>query len=296
MEQPVFRKTRIAPTPSGYLHVGNVLSFAVAAALARKVNATILLRIDDLDGARIRRPYVEDIFDTLHYLGIPWDEGPRDYHQYEKEYSQRHRLESYRSALQALKDEGQLFACNCSRTQTAALHKNGIYTDVCRHRNIPLEEDNVSWRLRTDEEKELAVPVFPDALIKTTLPLSMTDFVVRKKDGCPAYQLASVVDDHYFGIDLVVRGEDLWPSTIAQHYLSGLIPGNTFRHAVCYHHPLLTDAGNRKLSKSAGATSIKFLREEGKKPADIYSMIAVMLGYRESVKDFEALLRILLSS
>ncbi len=91
-----FKKTRIAPTPSGFLHLGNVLSFSITAALARKTGAAILLRIDDLDRGRVTTPYVQDIFDTLNYLGIPWDEGPRNYEEYQWEYSQVYRLDSYR--------------------------------------------------------------------------------------------------------------------------------------------------------------------------------------------------------
>ena len=98
-KMPTFQKTRIAPTPSGYLHLGNVLSFALTAALARRAGAAILLRIDDLDRERVSRDYVEDIFETLRFLGIPWDEGPRDFSEYERVWSQLHRLRLYREAL-----------------------------------------------------------------------------------------------------------------------------------------------------------------------------------------------------
>ena len=114
-------------------------------------------------------------------------------------------------------------------------------------------------------------------------------FVIRKKDGFPAYQLTSIVDDHHFGVDLIVRGEDLWPSTIAQNYLSGLLPGNTFRHAASYHHLLLKETADRKLSKSAGSTSIQFLRKEGKQRKDIYTMIAEVLGRTAPVSEFKEL-------
>src|SRR5579863_6846848 len=106
-----FDKTRIAPTPSGFLHLGNVLSFAITAAIAEKTGAKILLRIDDLDRDRVNREYVEDIFDTLNFLQIPWDEGPRNYKEYESEYSQLYRMDLYQVALQQLKDSGQVFAC-----------------------------------------------------------------------------------------------------------------------------------------------------------------------------------------
>jgi glutamyl/glutaminyl-tRNA synthetase len=108
-----FSKTRIAPTPSGFLHMGNVLSFALTAALARQFNARILLRIDDLDQQRVDRKYVQDIFDTLHYLEIPWEEGPRDYEEYRREYSQLHRLGLYQQALETLRASGRLLPCTC---------------------------------------------------------------------------------------------------------------------------------------------------------------------------------------
>ncbi|HEU4551771.1 MAG TPA: glutamate--tRNA ligase family protein [Chitinophaga sp.] len=296
---PTFHKTRIAPTPSGFLHVGNVLSFAITAALARKTSARILLRIDDIDRARITPQYVHDIFDTLHYLNIPWNEGPENYTQYEQEYSQLHRMPLYNKALQQLREGGHVFACECSRAQVLAASPDGAYPGTCREKGIPLDKENVSWRLRTDTGKEITFKTLQATnsgmlhTVTATLPANMHDFIVRKKDGFPAYQLTSVVDDDHFGIDLVVRGADLWPSTIAQHYLAALIPGNTFQYSTSYHHPLLLETPDRKLSKSAGATSIQFLRKEGKQPADIYTIIARMLGYEQPVKNFEDLLHLL---
>src|SRR3546814_5255566 len=91
------RKTPIAPTPSGFLHLGNVLSFSLTAGLAAKMNARIVLRIDDLDRERVRKRYVQDIFDTLDFLEISWHEGPANFGEYQREHSQLHRLDLYRS-------------------------------------------------------------------------------------------------------------------------------------------------------------------------------------------------------
>jgi len=286
-----FRKTRIAPTPSGFLHVGNILSFALTAAIARKTQARILLRIDDLDRDRATREYVEDIFNTLHFLEIPWDEGPRNYLEFETTYSQLHRMELYRQALEHLRESGQVFACNCSRTQIAAASADGIYPGTCRYKEIPLDEENVSWRLCTTGEEQVNVNTLSGQNIKAVLPPSMSSFVVRKRDGFPAYQLTSIIDDQYSGVDLVVRGEDLWPSTLAQLYLSSLLPGNSFQHCTFWHHPLLMGAGDKKLSKSAGDTSIQYLRKQGKTPADIFTGIAGMLGHQTPVADFQDLLQ-----
>ena len=103
-------KTRFAPTPSGFLHLGNVFSFVVAAALAACWKAHTLLRIDDMDRERVNPAYVQDIFDTLRFLNIPWDQGPVDVPDFELHFSQRHRLPIYRQALAELKEKGMLFA------------------------------------------------------------------------------------------------------------------------------------------------------------------------------------------
>jgi glutamyl-tRNA synthetase len=271
-EIPSFRKTRIAPTPSGYLHLGNVLSFALTAALARRApppKASIFLRIDDLDRERVSRDYVEDIFETLTFLGIPWDEGPRNFEEYQQMYSQVHRLELYRAALQQLREEGKLFACDCSRGTILRESPDGVYPGTCRNKKLSLDAEGCSWRIRTEGA------VLPEGI---ALPAEMTDFVVRKKDGFPAYQLTSVLDDLYYGVDLVVRGEDLWPSTLAQRWLAGQLGREEFGSIVFFHHPLLMAAGGDKLSKSAGATSVHYLRRQGLQPPDIYPMIVRMLG------------------
>src|SRR5690242_19755059 len=107
-----FLKTRIAPTPSGYLHLGNVFSFALTASLARKTGASTLLRIDDLDQQRIQPQYVQDIFDTLQFLDIPFDEGPKDIEEFDRSWSQLTRMPLYENALAQLKYSGQVFACH----------------------------------------------------------------------------------------------------------------------------------------------------------------------------------------
>lgn len=290
----IFKRTRIAPTPSGYLHLGNILSFALTAALARQTGTSILLRIDDLDRERADKRYIQDIFDTLNFLEIPWDEGPRNYTEYENDWSQIHRLPMYRDALQKLKDENVVFACTCSRAQIRQINADDTYPGTCRHKNIPLNAENVSWRLKTDEPATLNIKTFPYTIIEATLPPAMRHFVVRKKDGYPAYQLTSVLDDIYFGVDLIVRGQDLWASTLAQHYLSAKMSAHAFQDITFYHHPLLMASGNKKLSKSAGDTSIHYLRSQSKNPADIYSAIANMLGSNEPVKNWEELARLIM--
>ena len=280
-----YKKTRIAPTPSGFLHVGNILSFSLTAGLARHAGASVLLRIDDLDRERFSVDYLEDIFETLRFLGISWDEGPVGVEDFERNWSQMRRMRLYEEALGLLRESGAVFACTCSRSQLAGLQ--GGYPGTCEERRISLDADGVSWRLRTEG-----------------LAGEMRDFVVRKKDGFPAYQLTSLVDDLYFGVDLIVRGEDLRPSTLAQLWLAevlsaatlrdgasgeGVFARNVFRNARFYHHPLLVTAAGEKLSKSAGATSIQYLRQQGFTPADVYQLIARLLGFEGPVGDWEQL-------
>ncbi|HEY4335701.1 MAG TPA: glutamate--tRNA ligase family protein [Puia sp.] len=257
-----FSKTRIAPTPSGYLHLGNILSFSITATLARQTGAKILLRIDDLDRERAERKYIDDIFDTLHFLKIDWDEGPRDTEDFEKEYSQLHRMDHYHRALRRLQDNGEVYACTCSRTQILKDSPDGSYPGTCRDKNIPLDTENACWRLHT--------PLSAD------LPKQIQDFIVRKKDGFPAYQLTSVIDDLHYGIDLVVRGEDLRDSTLAQQYLATVLKEDRFARIAFYHHPLLLDATGKKLSKTDGDISIQYLRRQGITPEGIRSRIEGM--------------------
>jgi len=286
-----YKKTRIAPTPSGFLHLGNVLSFVRTVGMGRDRGAKVLLRIDDMDRDRVETEYVQDIFDVLNFLELPWDEGPRDVKEFEREWSQRHRLGMYQQALGVLRERGEVFACSCSRAQILRTRPNGVYPGTCRDKGISLGAQNVNWRLKTGDE-EVNIRMIGGRGVSTKLPEEMKDFVVRKKDGFPAYQLSSVVDDLFFGVDLVVRGEDLWASTVAQHYLAGKL-GRDLGTIAFYHHELLTGEGGRKMSKSAGDTSIQYLRKQGLKKKDVYTMIAGMVGVMGEPAGWEELWRLM---
>jgi glutamyl/glutaminyl-tRNA synthetase len=249
-----FRKTRIAPTPSGYLHAGNALNFLLTAALAERVGASVLLRIDDGDRERYRPAYVADIFETLHFLGIRWQGGPQNIQEFEQRWSQQHRLPLYHGVLKKLREQNSVFACTCSRTQ--------INYCNCQQRKLPWDTPGASWRLRTDESP-IQVKGLDGRIVTAPLHGEMKNFVVRRKDGVPAYQLASLVDDLHFGIDFIVRGQDLWPSTLTQQYLANVLGEERFSAIYFYHHPLLTNGQGEKLSKSAGAFSVKHWREQG---------------------------------
>lgn len=284
-----FQRTRLAPTPSGYLHLGNVLSFVLTAALARQSGARIFLRIDDLDRERIKPSYVQDIFDTLDFLEIPWDEGPRNYHEYETQFSQIHRMDLYHQALQQLNNGGYVFACDCSRSDVLRRHPEGVYTGTCKTRGLPLDISGHKWRINTSTDRKLKVSSLNSKNIQTYLPKQMQYFVVRKRDGYPSYQLASVIDDEHFGVDLIVRGIDLWDSTLAQCQLAHVLELETFRATTFMHHQLLTTEASEKLSKSAGSTSVRYFRKQGKSKADVFQLIGKMLGLPGTLPDWERL-------
>ncbi|MDN3689163.1 glutamate--tRNA ligase family protein [Cyclobacterium jeungdonense] len=283
---PVIQKTRLAPTPSGFLHLGNVISFLITVSLAKKHQAKILLRIDDLDQKRTRVEYIQDIFDTLDLLEIPYDEGPRSVSDLQQNYSQIHRLPHYKQLLEELALNQLVFACNCSRKKIRESHPKGRYTGQCLTKNVPLSEQGVSWRLKTVVGSSPSMNRYPNSRQVCQIPDSMNFFIVKKKDGDPAYQLTSVADDHYFGVDFIVRGQDLWDSSCAQLHLSSLMPYNPLAKTTFFHHPLLME-GMRKLSKSEGALAIRTMRKSGMKKEAILTKAASFLGIQIPIRTVE---------
>ena len=251
--------TRIAPTPSGYLHIGNAFSFLLSEYFAKERNGKILLRIDDMDAERKRSGYVQDIFDSLHWLEIEWQDGPKDADDFEKHWSQQNRMPLYEKAIRQLIDEKKVFACSCSRKQ---LQEKGNCD--CREKNIPLHTADTALRIFVPENTVVRFGSDQINLFQET-----GHFIVRRRDGIPAYQLSSLADDLHFGIDFIVRGNDLLHSTAAQIFLAKELNDTAFEKIQFVHHPLLKDDSNEKLSKSAGALSLKTMRENGIKPAEI---------------------------
>jgi glutamyl/glutaminyl-tRNA synthetase len=269
----VFR-SRIAPTPSGFLHTGNACSFLLTEQIVRRANGQLRLRIDDLDAPRARREYVEDIFETLHWLGIAWDEGPRDAEEHYSRYSQQLRGQRYHQYIDALIAGGQVFACSCSRKEIQDRSADGQYPGTCRNRGIPLDTPGAALRVRTPDPCIIRVPDEREGLVEVNLAQTMRDFVIRRRDGIPAYHIASLADDVDFDINYIVRGADLLHSTAAQLYLASLLGETKFTGTRFLHHPLLTDEGGNKLSKSAGSVSLKSWRERGQSPETLRRMAA----------------------
>lgn len=282
-----FNLTRIAPTPSGLLHLGNLYSFLITKALAEKLGIKILLRIDDLDRERFKTEYVQDIFDTLDFMEIGYDLGPKNIQEFESEWSHNHRLSLYEVGLEKLKTQNLLFACDCSRKKIQQMDSSGYYLGHCQDRRIPLDRQDVAWRFNTFTSDFIKIKEYPDAWRSYTLPEDTAFFIVRKKDRLPAYQLTSVIDDLHYGVDLVIRGTDLFGSTLAQQLVAESLDDQTFKEVTFLHHKLLKGPNKEKLSKSDGSTSVHSLRSSGKKPEDVYRILGEYLENSE-IRDFES--------
>ena len=270
-------KTRIAPTPSGFLHVGNAVSFLITYCLAKSENGKLLLRIDDLDRERYRKEYVEDIFYALDWLGIQYDEGPSSVADFDKYWSQHQRLSLYDDVLKSSLEREWVYACDCTRKDLVASGTYPVYDGKCRDLRKSFLK-NMAWRWRIKEDTSIHwVDLFKT---DTTVNLSeqMGDFVVKQKNGLPSYQLGSYVDDLHFNITHIIRGADLITSTAAQLCMATHWKSTDFKNIQFGHHPLITDKNGNKLSKSAGSESLKSLRETGKTPLTIIEIARKSLG------------------
>ena len=257
---PAARTGRIAPTPSGFLHPGNLLNFLLNARLTGK-EGRLFLRVDDLDRARFRPEYLADIFRVVDLLDLPVTDGPRDAEDFARHWSQTTRMYLYRAALDHLPAHPLVFPCACSRRELAT----GDHPHGCLTGAVDWTAPTVAWRVDT---RALPPQTLTDAGPKATertvdLHATMPFFALRRKDGNPAYQLTSVVDDRHFGINVVARGEDLVPSTAAQSVVCDLLDYPPLAEWLAVvHHPLITGSDGIKLSKSAGAAGVPYVPDE----------------------------------
>ncbi len=261
-------RSRIAPTPSGLLHLGNAVNCILTWLMVRKAGGALRLRIDDADCLRAKPEYLEDIFRQLEWLGITWDEGPTGPDDFRARFSQQLRLERYRSFLDELDRLGHLYPCGCSRSTIRQLAPDGVYPGFCRDRAEAFKAGEAQ-RVRVPEGSVFRVGGQEIALCK-----AMGDFVVWRKEDLPAYQLVSLVDDLDDRINCIVRGQDLLPSTAAQLFLAGLHGDNFFAETFFHHHPLVLGDDGRKLSKSDNALSLAALREREPSPIPVYQEVA----------------------
>jgi glutamyl-tRNA synthetase len=152
---------------------------------------------------------------------------------------------------------------------------------------MPLNKHESSWRINTLDADFLDYIAYPATPKSALIPEEASCYVIRKKDLLPAYQLTSLLDDLHFGVDLIVRGQDLFPSTLAQLDLARILGKEKFAKTTFYQHALLKGPDQSKLSKSAGAYSIRQLRQDGKTLADLFVVLGQSLGMKETLRSFE---------
>lgn len=274
---------RLAPTPSGFLHAGNAIAFLLTCELASRTNATLRLRIDDLDAERVRPAYVQDIFDSLHWLGIGWDLGPTDSADHNARYSQGLRLHRYHELVDRLWTAGELYACTCTRAQLEQLRAEGLRSCACREMDLPPETPGATLRLRLPMGRQVRIPAWKGLDEMVDLAMVMDDPVLRQRSvgnvpGRAAYQIASLADDLDHGSTLIVRGLDLLPSTACQCYIAELLGLDRFLEVHFVHHELVVGADGHKLSKSGGSSSIQAMRAAGEGPETLHAQAAALIA------------------
>jgi glutamyl-tRNA synthetase/glutamyl-Q tRNA(Asp) synthetase len=271
--------TRFAPAPTGWLHLGHVLNALYVWNTARAAGCRVMLRIEDHDRERCRPEYEEGILEDLDWLGFVPDEYPtRLFRGARCDGRQSDREAIYQEAARGLLERGLIYACGCTRrslSPAGAPHGGEVrYPGTCRDRRLPLGE-GAGWRVRLPE----GVEVFDDALLgrQAQAPAEQCgDMLIRDRLGNWTYQFAVTVDDWRQGVDLVVRGVDLLPSTGRQIQLARLLGRS--EPPIYMHHPLVMKTPEQKLSKSDHATGIRDLRAAGWTREQIFAEVDRLRG------------------
>lgn len=266
---------RLAPSPTGLLHVGHARTFWIAAQRATANQGTLILRNEDLDPQRCHAEFVDAMLADLRWLGIEWSEGPDCGGAYAP-YSQSARRPHYLEAWRKLRDLGFIYPCTCSRkdlAQAASAPNDAddepLYPGRCRSRTDAhsfAEPAGVNWRFRVPEGQSVRFSDLHLGEQSFVTGRDFGDFVVWRRDDVPAYQLAVVVDDAHMRITEVVRGADLLKSTARQlllYHALGFVPPDF------YHCELVRDQAGKRLAKRHDALSIRTLREQGLKPEQV---------------------------
>jgi glutamyl-tRNA synthetase len=267
---------RLAPSPTGLLHIGHARTFWIAAQRAIENHGTLILRNEDLDPQRSRAEFARAMIEDLLWLGIRWSEGPDCGGAYGP-YSQSERRAHYLEAWRRLRDGGCLYPCICSRKDLAqaASAPNDVETDdepvypgTCRNRRDAanfMEPAGVNWRFRVLKGEEVEFADLNLGRQRFVAGADFGDFLVWRRDDVPAYQLAVVVDDAAMRITEVVRGADLLKSTARQLLLTRALgyAGLGYAAPDYFHCELVRDAAGVRLAKRHDALSIRHLRESG---------------------------------
>ena len=268
---------RLAPSPTGYLHLGHARTFFTAWRRARDAGGALVMRMEDLDPERSRAEYAQAALEDLHWLGMDWDEGP-DVGGPSGPYAQSERQELYTAEWRRLLEGGFLYPCRCSRKDLAAalsaphegaepeaLDDEPVYPGTCRAalREAELgtgDASGANWRFRVPDGEAIE---FLDKNLgpqRFVAGVDFGDFVVRRRDGVASYQLACVVDDAAMRITEVVRGADLLKSTARQMLLNRALG---YADPNWFHRGLVVDENGKRLAKRHDALSIRALRERG---------------------------------
>ena len=267
---------RLAPTPTGHLHLGHARTFWLAQQRARAANGKLILRIEDLDQARCKPQFCQDIYEDLRWFGFDWQEGPDldpagNYGPYE----QSQRLESYQVVWAALATRRMIYPSPQSRKDVAraiaAPHEGDrevIFPTQLRPAdwNVTDTPGEMNWRFCVSDGETIEFIDNNAGSCTYTAGEDFGDFIVWRRDGFPSYELAVVADDHAMAITEVVRGEDLLLSTAKQillyRALGWTVPS-------FYHCPLVRDADGKRLAKRSKALALRSLRQQGLTPEQI---------------------------
>jgi glutamyl/glutaminyl-tRNA synthetase len=291
---------RIAPSPTGYLHIGHAMTFWRAQERARAAGGSLILRIEDLDLARFRSEFHDAIIADLKWFGLEWNEGPDQAGPFAP-YVQSERRAIYLDAWEKLRARGFIYPCQCSRKDVfeAAVaphdeNEEPIYPGTCRpvesavsasrtdsSGGEPAEKTadvpparrprhpgpaGVHWRFRVPDGEEMRYVDLRLGEQHVIAGKDFGDFIVWRKDDVPAYQLAVVVDDAAMKISEVVRGEDLLRSTFRQLLMYRAL---NLSAPEFYHAPLTVDESGRRLAKRHASLSLRALRESGADPEEL---------------------------
>lgn len=267
---------RLAPSPTGYLHLGHARTFWMAQERARAANGVLVFRNEDLDPYRCKSRFVSAMYEDLRWLGLEWQEGP-DVGGPFAPYSQSERREHYLRAWKKLLDSGHIYPCACSRKDLAAAasaphddaeNDEPLYPGTCRAREFtpPAHPAGTNWRFRVPQGEAITFHDLDLGPRSFLAGRDFGDFLVWRRDDVPAYQLAVVVDDESMQITEVVRGADLLKSTARQLLLQRALG---YRTPAYYHCPLMTDDAGVRLAKRHDALSLRTLRERGTDPQSL---------------------------
>lgn len=263
-------RCRLAPSPTGYLHIGNARTFLAVWLSARRQGAELILRMEDIDSPRVKPGYAESQMEDLRWLGLDWDAGP---------VYQSSRLPMYAEALERLKAAELVYPCTCSRKDIAsaggaphAEDAEPVYPGTCSHRwakDADLLGKPFAWRFRAERDMP-----FDDLFQGSRSGTQAGDFVVWR-GNMPAYQLAVVVDDAAMEITEVLRGDDLLDSTPKQLALYNALDLRPPRFG---HLPLVLDGNGRRMAKRNDSTRLMNLRTAGATAAKVVGILAHSLG------------------